>query len=69
MESNEKDISAIKAYYKGVNGCVRHKKDVMIAYTVDREMGICDLFLTNEQAQKLMEDLQNALRMNKEYEG
>lgn len=64
MMSNEINVSVIRAYSKHVSGCVRHKKDVMIAFTREKELGIVDLFLTQEQAISLMESLKDAIKLN-----
>lgn len=65
-------IKTIGTHYKGVIGCKRHNRAVMIAFTHEEETvpnAVHDLFLTQEQAEGLLESLkatleQNARRLN-----
>ncbi len=60
-------INSIRTYYRGVIGCKRHNRDVMIAFTHQAETepnAVHDLFLTQEQAVDLMNDLKKSLAQN-----
>jgi len=48
------------------NGCTRHKKDVMITLIVDAQERFVDIFLTNEEANDLKQQLDNTIRLNLE---
>ena len=62
----ETTITSIKAYDKDCIGCVKHKRDIMIAYTADDPEGadIIDLFLTQVQAKILANDLAIMIKCN-----
>lgn len=54
---------------KGCNGCVRHKKDVMVTITVAGPPSgtiFHDYFLTTEQASSLRDELDKVLKQNEE---
>jgi len=63
-------IQSTSVHDKGCNGCVQHKRDVMITLITDppegsdKKMGFNDFFLTNEQAARLMMQLQEVLMLN-----
>jgi hypothetical protein len=65
----EVEIKNIRAYDKGCIGCVRHKKDVMIAFdSTNEEYDIKDLFLTQGQAEYLHKELGKVINSNKDEE-
>ena len=70
MGKTEINVESIHAYDKGVQGCKRHNKDVMIAYkSADKEKDgddIIDLFLSQSEAEHLLERLTLAIKTNKE---
>lgn len=55
-----------------VNGCVKHKKDIMISFQSEDDKvtngmkDIHDIFLTTKQAEELLEELKNKLEFNKQ---
>jgi hypothetical protein len=57
------EVRNINVYNKNCNGCVRHKKDIMMI--INKEDEAFDTFLTNEQAEKLIVDLTEKLMENK----
>ena len=60
-------IKTIRTYCKGVIGCKRHNRDVMISFTHEAETvpnAVHDLFLTQEQAEGLLESLKATLEQN-----
>ena len=60
-------IESIRTYYRGVIGCKRHNRDIMIAFTHEAETepnAVHDLFLTQEQAVDLLNDLKKSLGQN-----
>jgi hypothetical protein len=60
-------IESIRTYYRGVIGCKRHNRDIMIAFTHEAEKepnAVHDLFLTQEQAVDLLNDLKKSLGQN-----
>jgi hypothetical protein len=60
-------IKSIRTYYRGVIGCKRHNRDIMIAFTHEAETepnAVHDLFLTQEQAVDLLNDLKKSLGQN-----
>lgn len=61
LSDSEMIVSSIKAFDKDVNGCLRHKKDVMISYTKEGSETIYDLFLDKNQAQSLLGELTKSL--------
>lgn len=46
-------------------GCIEHKKDIMISFDIEKNQYIHDLFLTTEQAERLISLLQQRLQENK----
>lgn len=50
-------VTSIKVFDKNCIGCARHKRHVMIAYTFDNSEDITDIFLTQDQAEDLANDL------------
>jgi hypothetical protein len=50
-------VSTIKVHGKNVNGCLRHKKEIMISFQKENEQTIFDLFLTKKQVSTFYEDL------------
>ena len=50
-------ITSIRVFDKNCIGCTRNEKDVMIAYTHDDTEDIVDIFLTQDQAKTLTDDL------------
>jgi len=60
-------IKSIRTYYRGVIGCKRHNRDIMIAFTHEAETepnAVHDLLLTQEQAVDLLNDLKKSLGQN-----
>jgi hypothetical protein len=72
MQKTEIDVKSIRAHDKGVIGCLKHKKDIMISYNSnDSEKDgseIIDLFLSQEQAEGLLEELKLRIEVNKREE-
>lgn len=64
MEVADNIIGSIRAYDSGVNGCVRVKKDIMIAFCIQNDKNIYDIFLTQGQAESLLYELNRAIRNN-----
>jgi len=63
--NTEVEVKNIRAYNKEVSGCVRHNKDIMIAFdSTDKSYDIKDLFLDKEQAKSLVDSLTKALKEN-----
>ncbi len=61
-------IDTINAYDKECHGCQRHNRDVMIAITQENEPvehAVHDLFLTQAQAEKLLQSLTKVVNSNK----
>jgi hypothetical protein len=64
---HETEVKNIRAYDKGVKGCQRHDKDVMLAFdSTNEEYDIKDLFLTQEQAEFLHKELGEVIARNNE---
>lgn len=61
-------VQSIKVYGKKISGCVYHKKDIMLVLTREGEDDWHDWFLTTDQAQDLINQLQEKLKQNKENE-
>ena len=60
-------IDSIRAYDKQVFGCKNNERDVMISFSGGGEkILVNDLFLTQEQAETLLEDLQRVVESNQE---
>lgn len=60
----QEKIKTIKAHGKDCNGCRSMKRDVMISFTFEsqkKSTDIHDIFLTREQAKKLIENIQMVL--------
>lgn len=53
------------AYDKNSVGAIRHKRDVMLTFMLDGEEEFFDLFLTNEQAILLQNNIKKAIESNK----
>jgi hypothetical protein len=72
MSTMDKPIESSIVYGKECNGCVRHKRDIMVTFHTEPEKGsgkkveFNDFFLTNEQAATLMLQLQEVLLRNTE---
>jgi len=65
--NSEVEVKNIRAYDKNVHGCIKHGKDVMIAFnTHDKGYTIKDLFLNQDQAEFLLKELFEAVSRNKE---
>jgi hypothetical protein len=64
----DNSVTNIRAFDKNVMGCKRHKKDIMIAFQVENDSNIHDIFLTTEQAESLVAGLQKSLKINSEPE-
>lgn len=58
-------VKQITAYDRRVIGCETTEKDIMISYT-HQDGGYHDVFLTQEQAVRLSEDLQLMIQRNEE---
>ena len=63
-------LKNIRAYDKTVYGCQKHNKAVMIAFMYEGDKGdngafVHDLFLTQEMAEYLFEELGEVLARNK----
>ena len=61
------EINYVRVYDKGVIGCLRSKKDIMISICAPNG-GIDDIFLTQPQAEQLLIDLQKEVNENKSGE-
>lgn len=61
------EIDYIRVYDKGVIGCLRNKKDIMISICGPNG-SIDDVFLTQTQAEQLLEDLKKEVNENKSGE-
>ena len=57
-------IKNIRTHYRGVNGCKRHKRDVMVSFMHEGDESVHDIFLTQEQAEGLLKDLTATLAHN-----
>jgi hypothetical protein len=60
-------VKTISTYHRGVAGCKRHGKDVMIAFTQENETqphAVHDMFLSQEQAIALMANLATSIAEN-----
>jgi len=67
----EGSLENIRVHDKGVNGCIRHKKDIMLSFQLEGDKStnglkdIHDIFLTTNQAEELLEGLKQKLETNK----
>ena len=61
------EIDYVRVYDKGVIGCLRNKKDIMISICGPNG-SIDDIFLTQSQAEQLLKDLQKEVNENKSGE-
>jgi hypothetical protein len=66
MITEHTEIKYIRVYDKGVFGCIRHKKDIMIS--ICDPTSIVDVFLTQTQAKQLLKDLEEEVNENKSGE-
>lgn len=58
-------IKNIRTHYRGVNGCKRHDRDVMVAFVCEGdESQVHDLFLTQKQAEGLLKNITETLAKN-----
>lgn len=63
-------LKNIRAYGKWCYGCEKHGKDIMLAFMYEGDKGnngafVHDLFLTQEMAEHLVEELADAVEGNK----
>ena len=61
-------VSTILTHPRSCLGCISHKRDVMISFALEGEKStdpIHDIFLTKEQAEKLLESLAKTIELNK----
>jgi hypothetical protein len=63
MDAN---ITGILVYGIGVVGCKRHSREIMIVFQVENDKECHDIFLTQEQAQRLHVELGEKLKANKD---
>lgn len=69
MENKEIIAESVKVYSKHVQGCIWKKRDIMLSFMIDEEeVWFTDVFLTQEQAVKLMADLEKKINNNKTIE-
>lgn len=57
-------VELIDVHDKEVCGCVRHNSDIMLSFTIEDKDEIHDIFLTQEQAEKLSIQLITKIRYN-----
>ena len=57
LGQTEMMVTNISAYDKSCNGCLRHKKFAMVAYQKEGSTTIFDLFLNEEEANRLYTEL------------
>lgn len=60
------NITSIAVYGKGVVGCKRHHRDIMVAFQIENDKEFHDIFLTQDQAQGLYVELGEKLKANKD---
>lgn len=58
-------INHVSVGDKECNGSKRHDRDIMVTLRVDGDEEFHDFFLTTEQAEKLIGELQKKLEFNK----
>ena len=58
-------IQDFTVHGKSVQGCKRHKRDIMIGFRIEGSSEFNDIFLTTEQAETLAERLKERLEQNK----
>ena len=68
LADTEAFVESIRVHSKGVIGCVRHKKDIMISLTKEGDKNFYDFFLTQEQAESLLKELTQRINQNKSVE-
>ena len=56
----------IQIYNKKCIGCINHDKDIMLSFDNEDEIEIHDLFLSTQQAKRIIELLQKRLEENKQ---
>jgi nucleoside-triphosphatase THEP1 len=61
-------VEHLVVYNKKVQGCVRHNRDIMLSLARTGEDNWHDWFLTTEQTETLIKQLQEGLKQNKENE-
>jgi len=60
-------VKNIRAYDRIVSGCQRHGADVMLSFRrTDEKRVVHDLFISNEQAEALIKELQEAVAENQQ---
>ena len=62
-------VKNVLVHNKGCNGCKRFNRDVMVTMFTTSEESVTefnDFFLSTEQAENLVKDLQIVLKINKE---
>lgn len=57
-------VTSIKAYGKKCMGCLMAERDIMIAYTCDNGENIINLFLTQDQAKFLANEITEMIEYN-----
>lgn len=69
-ENLKKVVDFTNVQGKGCLGCLSVSKDIMITYTLqdDSYKDFHDIFLTNEQAEELINQIQLRIKQNKEEE-
>ena len=55
----------LQVHNKFCEGCIAHNKDIMVSFDISSNQYIHDLFLTTEQAERLIILLQQKLQENK----
>lgn len=63
LAESEMIVDYVHAFGKDCNGCLRHKKDIMLTYKIEGKETIYDLFLTYHQANSLYEGLAKHLNV------
>tara|TARA_B110000093_G_C12949501_1_gene401816 strand:+ start:2078 stop:2281 length:204 start_codon:yes stop_codon:yes gene_type:complete len=63
-ERTEKEIKNVTVHGNECIGCDKHKKDIMIACSINGSDEILDLFFTTEQAESLLKRLGERLAEN-----
>ena len=63
-------VKEVAVYYKGVSGCQRFNRDIMVTMTIPTEepnkegVEFVDMFLTTEQAESLVAQLMRRIADN-----
>ena len=61
LSDSEIIVSSVRAQGKNTNGCIRHRKDMMVSYQKEGSSTIFDLFLTYDQAKNLYNEMAKGL--------